>query len=702
MVLRPYQSRAVDFVTPRARAFVVSPAGSGKTIMASSAVSRVAEPFQTLIWLANTREQVEQAHQALAKVQLPDPFHVQVCCVASRPDISRADIVVIDECHPAGTLIDGRPIESIRPGDYVSSFNHKTLQVQCRKVLKVFSREYNGAIYRLTTRNGRSIKSTSGHPIYFHGYGYIPAGRAHALFVLQKQDAEARLEAQVKSIQVLRHEVSLCAQEGNGRKSSNASTCVLGVRGEVHPYKHGCIQCHEERGLAPVLFDEVQEFCRVDRALEAYDKNKPSNEAHTIHQNEGEKSNFSARGCREDVFIAQGQDILVQGWEWTAYQATANSSREDRSSNGVCSVAWGRSGLIQASAEMLQGGLSLSGSEALHRSGWELAQDKALAILGCTEDGRTELDWVDNIEILERGSDQGSECSCSQNTVYNLHVEELENYFAEGVLVHNCHHLPAATWWETATNANGRVWGFSATPHSGDLERDAKLVSFFGQANFIAIPRSEVQGGGSITDGVVYFHDVDQPGQFDDEIERLTAVETKIRSARFPFLAESEHERRARWQFTAEKVQGNALRNDKIVSLAAGLDACIVLVASIEHGQLLASRIPGSVMVYSRMGTKKRKAAISAFRDGDIPCMIATSLADEGLDVPRAAVLVLAAGGRSAAKLEQRAGRVMRPHESKTIGVVHDFTDRGARMALAQARARAKTYRDLGYTVHTT
>src|SRR5690606_40295441 len=46
-------------------------------------------------------------------------------------------IVVIDECFPAGTLIDGRPIESIRPGDRVRSVNHATGEIEMRRVVRV-------------------------------------------------------------------------------------------------------------------------------------------------------------------------------------------------------------------------------------------------------------------------------------------------------------------------------------------------------------------------------------------------------------------------------------------------------------------------------------------------------------------------------------------------------------------------------------
>jgi superfamily II DNA or RNA helicase len=271
---------------------------------------------------------------------------------------------------------------------------------------------------------------------------------------------------------------------------------------------------------------------------------------------------------------------------------------------------------------------------------------------------------------------------------------------ADIVIIDECHHLPARTWWSTVIDFEGAVYGFSATPWSGDWERDGVLKAFFGEENFIKIDRKEVQDGGSITAGVVHIHDLDTPGEFDPQINTLAAAEVRIRAKRYPLIPEDEHLRRARWEFTQKATLANEARNAKIAALAsADTRSTLVLVATIEHGEQLAAQIPGAVVVYSRMGIKRRRAAIAGFRDGSLRVMVATSLADEGLDVPRAAVLILAAGGRSAGKLEQRAGRVMRPHESKEIGEVHDFADAGASLAHNQYKARRRTYRALGYTI---
>lgn len=276
---------------------------------------------------------------------------------------------------------------------------------------------------------------------------------------------------------------------------------------------------------------------------------------------------------------------------------------------------------------------------------------------------------------------------------------------ADILIIDECHHLPAATWFATASKACRIVWGFSATPWHRDAERNEVLRSFFGAENFFTVERDDVRAGGHLAEGRVIFHDVDLPGQFDAEINKQAAAELAIKARRFRNVPPEELKRRIVWQLTADAIRSNAARNETIVAAAKYAilpgESVLILVSSIEHGEQLAERISGAVLVHAKVGAKRRRETIAGFRDGTIRCMIATSLADEGLDVPRASVLILASGGRSAGKIEQRAGRVLRPHAGKAFGLVHDFTDRGSVMGAAQARAREKTYRSLGYAVRT-
>ena len=303
------------------------------------------------------------------------------------------------------------------------------------------------------------------------------------------------------------------------------------------------------------------------------------------------------------------------------------------------------------------------------------------------------------------------------------------------VVIDEAHHAFAPETYRASlgTAADTAIlWAFSATPWVADPARNDWLREFFRE--FHTIERERVLAGGHIVPGKVFVHDVDQPGFFDPQVEEQTAREAAVQAQRFPVLFGNpaymgasqivnaaktvgdkqealkararlvfeEHAKRIRWRLTQEVLQNNINRNDKIILLAiAAMEAgesVLLLVGSIEHGQRLSESIPGAVMCHSKMGAKKRREAIENSRNGVTRCLVATSLADEGLDVPIFSTLVLAAGGRSSAKLEQRAGRVLRPHETKSSGgVIHDFLDRGVKMGYVQAMSRIRVYSKLGY-----
>jgi superfamily II DNA or RNA helicase len=272
------------------------------------------------------------------------------------------------------------------------------------------------------------------------------------------------------------------------------------------------------------------------------------------------------------------------------------------------------------------------------------------------------------------------------------------------IIVDECHHTPATSWARLAAQAKGVLWGFTATPDSGDAERDAIFGRIFGGPEHRhTVPRAEVERAGSVLSGVVFMHDLDAQGQFDPEINTRTAEELKKAVAKFRFVPRHELEKRIRWRITQEQIHGSEARNQHAIQTAkddvAAGHSVLVLVNSIEHGEQLSQQIEGSIVLTSKLSKKKRAEAIAAFRCGDLKVAVSTQLADEGLDVPRASSLILMAGGRSAGKLEQRAGRVMRPHGEKEFGIVHDYLDRGAVFAFAQARARVSTYQSLGYDV---
>jgi len=138
-------------------------------------------------------------------------------------------------------------------------------------------------------------------------------------------------------------------------------------------------------------------------------------------------------------------------------------------------------------------------------------------------------------------------------------------------------------------------------------------------------------------------------------------------------------------------------------------------VFSVEQGRAIQAMVPDSRLVFSKMTVRRdgrRDEIIGAMRDGTVRCLIATSLAQEGLDIPRLNCLVRARGGRGwsrtetaqggqrhTASIEQETARVLRQFQGKQQASVFDFLDHHHPFLHAAARSRIKGYEALGFDV---
>lgn len=267
------------------------------------------------------------------------------------------------------------------------------------------------------------------------------------------------------------------------------------------------------------------------------------------------------------------------------------------------------------------------------------------------------------------------------------------------LIVDEAHHAPAETWRAIIEEHRGCLWLFTATPFGEDEDRNERLRRMV-ENQIHVVPRSAVADR-VLPAEVVMLDESDGGLQAPIDAE----IESRIRRAqRRPGNRMSYEELYQRTSFTVAHelgIQPNRRRNDAIVRLGWQhvTDSMLVLIHTIEHGEILQPRIPDSTLCFSKMGAKKRREAIAAFKAGDLHCLIATSLADEGLDVPIASVLILAGAGRSKSRVEQRTGRVLRAAPGKTHGIIYDFYDTQHRLLERQSQARRKTYEQLGYKI---
>jgi superfamily II DNA or RNA helicase len=91
--------------------------------------------------------------QTLASKQMPAEFY------------DYFSTIVYDECFIAGTLVDGRPIETVKVGDMVTAFNERTGTFALQPVTHIF-RSQAQTLRTVYLDNGASITCTDDHPIW--------------------------------------------------------------------------------------------------------------------------------------------------------------------------------------------------------------------------------------------------------------------------------------------------------------------------------------------------------------------------------------------------------------------------------------------------------------------------------------------------------------------------------------------------------
>ncbi len=150
-------------------------------------------------------------------------------------------------------------------------------------------------------------------------------------------------------------------------------------------------------------------------------------------------------------------------------------------------------------------------------------------------------------------------------------------------------------------------------------------------------------------------------------------------------------------------------RNQLIANLAirearAGHQV-LVLSERVAHVERLGSIIGEQAseltfaVVTGSTAAKRREAAIEDARSGTVQILLATRLADLGLDIPTLDRLILASGGRHEGRVTQQVGRILRSQVGKRA-VVFDIIDPKSPILAAQAKARFwKVYKPLGAQV---
>ena len=263
------------------------------------------------------------------------------------------------------------------------------------------------------------------------------------------------------------------------------------------------------------------------------------------------------------------------------------------------------------------------------------------------------------------------------------------------IIVDEAKHAPAESWRRIIESCKGLRFGFDATPWGDDSDRNAILRNLFRNTQY-EIKREELAG--VLAHATVYMSSASDfliQRKIDDYIEKLFTDRK-----RYMRISQPELRAMCAWEAITEiGICENKGRNFAAITFAGIEPQTLVLVPRVTLGEKYAKKIDGSILVYSKMPKKARREAMEEFKAGNIKAMIATSLADEGLDLPNVKTLVMVSGGRSAQKTIQRASRALRRSPGKDQAFIHDFKDTFHPLAQAHANKRIKCYKELGCAI---
>jgi len=257
-----------------------------------------------------------------------------------------------------------------------------------------------------------------------------------------------------------------------------------------------------------------------------------------------------------------------------------------------------------------------------------------------------------------------------------------------------CKHAPARILRGIIESCNGLRYGFDATPWCDDDDRNAITRTLF-HSRIYEIKRSDI--GDSLADAYLEISDATDLSlqqKIDDNIDRLFQARR-----RYMRISDDELKRMCAWESLVDiGICQNRERNAYAINYALEhLDMqTLILIPRITLGEEYEASIPNARLVHSKIGKKDRRAYMEEFKAGNLRTMIATSLADEGLDLPNVELLIMVSGGRSSQKTIQRASRALRKTDTKNCATIVDFSDKFHPIGAFHAKKRMKCYRELG------
>ena len=573
-------------------------------------------------------------------------------------------MIVQDECFPAGTLIDGKDISTLKVGDTITTFNHALGKEEQRRVAHTFKRKPT-AIIKLRLTSGKEIVCTPEHPFYTQR-GYVPA-------IYLTVDDEM-------------HTLQYCSD----KPYKGADRCIPQERADLLlTYMQPAVQRPGEGQTISRL--------QSPACLGAYAQQQS-------HAPEGD----TGEGITNTQATRERTRCTRREWEGNSVtpQATGNCFKEIQPANRVHS-ADGQGSV----PTLLQHRHCFSPVSSCDRDRWRIAQHYSTERIGSKEDSGTYPERMESIEIQEPTSDGTFGGLCPDGFVYNVETEENHNYFVAGVLVHNCHKAPAASYVCLDHMRVRHLIGFTATPNRNDGLLPL-LYWRFGKTIF----KSKEQGDADedIMTFSVRIHET--AIQYWPEPEYMKGYRKVSQEEAALYADTHDHALREAPMDAHLRDAAIELNNAYMLKLASDVAAevkqkksCLVLfrkkmsIALLKEILIDKKGIPAAYIQEYVGGSKDDGLLKGRAERKEVYVTLATlAKATEGTNVKAWERLFLASSLKNEKDIVQAIGRVRRRTEGKPNVIVYDYRHPGVKGMRTHETNRDKVYRKLKATVEGT
>lgn len=640
------------------------------------------------LWLTHTQELLNQSKKraesvlecpagafgtiTAGKVNIGTHITFATVQTLSKLDLSayrdQWDVIIVDECMPGETLIDTptgkKELKNLRIDDIITSYNGNTGRLENKRITHIFKSKAHD-IVKVKLSNGEEIICTGNHPIFTRNRQWIDAERlVHDDYVLRlvRQGSRNGCNAEVYEKQSLKERVLLLFQRMFSKRRS----------------QKGCVD-----GGAP------------QNSIGNDEKNKQEISRSVCGKDENKQSIQYARSPRKNIKKIERNRTSSKNQMWQRHGADGSSTNSNdcacKNCGSVCRISnTNKNDKRFWLSDLLQSGYSNSRKNDCNRSGRKFSLFDRTA--GTGSEKRALFDWVrvESVEVQEPTSDGTFGGLCADGYVYNIEVEDNNNYFADGILVHNCQHAAGSPtkvtqFYRVISQVSARFKiGLTATPKRADgLERS--MFALLGP-KLHEVTRAEVAD---------------------------TTCPIKVSVISTGWIPDYNEVLMGDGTIDYSKVIDNMIHDEERYSIVFGdiLSMCkgptMILANRVEYLERICEDLGGCgkrAMCLSGKGQSKRakeerKRALEMLNTGELDFILCTyQLAAEGLDVPNLRYVVFVTPEKDPTRVQQATGRVGRKADGKDCGVVIDFVDAFG-LYKSWQKKREAVYKKLKYDI---